>query len=287
MPAQPISLLPSPSMPSRLFLDTDTSIRAYLHEIAEEPLLVAAEERALAQRIEAGDEEARTRFIRANLRLVVDIAARYQGRGLPFLDLIQEGNLGLMRAVQKYDWRRGKFSTYATFWIRQAIMRAIADDSETIRKPVYIQDRLTRLRRAAADFSREYERMPTAEELAVLLDCSLAEVNDLLTLPGTPISLEARVVSDEECDPLAELLEDSDPLPEEQLVRHAEQEEARQLLACLSERERLVVLARSEGQALGKIALLLGGISRERVRQLELRALKKLRSKAKAFKQAS
>src|SRR5579875_1800018 len=194
------------------------SVRLYLREIARAPLLTAQQEVELAKRVEAGDEEAVQILIRSNLRLVVHVAKRYLNRGLPLLDLIQEGNFGLMRAVQKYDWRRGfRFSTYATWWIRQAITRAIADKARTIRLPVHIQDRVRVMNNCWEELSRKLERTPTDAELAAALNITVDDLHRLLNALPEPISLY-RPVGEEGEEELEGFVEDRFALLPEQTV---------------------------------------------------------------------
>ena len=295
MPARPMSRFPDHAEPSRIHLDADESVDAYLAAIGAEPLLSAKEEQALAQLAEAGEKEARQRLIRANLRLVVSIAKRYLGRGLPLLDLIQEGNLGLMRALSPghFDYRRGhKLSTYATWWIRQAITRAIADTSATIRKPVYVYTDLTRLHWAASDCWHEDQRWPDAERLAEKLGWTVEKTRELLAVPGGTISLDLPDESMEGDYTLADALEERNGLlPEEAVEQSAAREEALRWLSCLDARQRLVMELRCgfvDGHAwtLEEIGRELH-VSRERVRQIEAKALEKLRRKVSGWQQAS
>jgi RNA polymerase primary sigma factor len=258
----------------------------YLKDIHDIPLLTADQEVDLAKRIELGDTEALQQFTLSNLRLVVNIAKRYAGRGLPLIDLIQEGNIGLMRAVHKFDWRRGfKFSTYATWWIRQAITRAIADKARTIRLPVNVGEALTRLNAVQQRLTQELGREPTDEETARELGVEPARVGELRRAARLPSSIDQPIHSADSDDEtsVADLLMDrSAPGPEE--VTHErllKQAAARTLTQALTERERLVLQLRyglGDGHVypLEKIGERLG-LTRERVRQIEAQALRKLR----------
>jgi len=260
------------------------AITAYLREIGRVPMLSHAQEIELAQRIEAGDKEAVQQFVLANLRLVVSIAKRYVGRGLSLLDLIQEGNIGLMRAVQRYDWRRGhRFSTHATWWIRQAISRAVADKGRAIRLPVYVNTALNRVRRERQRLVQELGREPTEQELAEALDMEVERLHELEAAPGTPISLELPVGEDEEQELGDVLADESSTSPEEIATTRTMKREVQEVLEdVLTPRERLVLQMRfGLGKAgrtypLEQVGRKLG-ITRERVRQIEAGALAKLR----------
>jgi RNA polymerase primary sigma factor len=264
----------------------DDALATYLREIRPVPLLTAPQEIDLAQRIEAGDEDAMQHFILANLRLVVNIAKKYQGRGFSLLDLIQEGNIGLMRAVQKFDWRRGfRFSTYATWWIRQAITRALAERSRTIRLPILMGQAITKVRDASERLTQRLGRDPTEEEVAEELGVTVNELDEMLRSSAAPVSLETPVGEDE-TDVLGDLLPDENAVaPEERAFERTLKEEANHALEeTLSNRERLVLQLRfglGDGQVypLEKIGEQLG-LTRERVRQIENEALRKLRSAA-------
>src|SRR5579885_644656 len=264
----------------------DDALATYLREIRPVPLLTAQQEIELAQRIEAGDMDAMQHFILANLRLVVNIAKKYQGPGFSLLDLIQEGNIGLMRAVQKFDWRRGfRFSTYATWWIRQAITRALAERSRTIRLPILMGQAITKVRDATERLTQKLGRDPTEEEVAHELGVTVSELDEMLRSSAAPVSLETPVGEDE-TDVLGDLLPDENAVaPEERAFERTLKEEANHALEeTLSHRERLVLQLRfglGDGQVepLEKIGEQLG-LTRERVRQIENEALRKLRSAA-------
>ncbi len=264
----------------------DDALATYLREIRPVPLLTAQQEVDLAKRIEDGDEDAMQHFILANLRLVVNIAKKYQGRGFSLLDLIQEGNIGLMRAVQKFDWRRGyRFSTYATWWIRQAITRALAERSRTIRLPILMGQAITKVRDATERLTQRMGRDPTEEEVATELGVTVTELDEMLRSSAAPVSLETPVGEDE-TDVLGDLLPDENAIaPEERAFERTLKEEANHALEeTLSHRERLVLQLRfglGDGQVypLEKIGEQLG-LTRERVRQIENEALRKLRSAA-------
>jgi RNA polymerase primary sigma factor len=259
------------------------AITAYLREIGRVPMLSHAQEIDLAKRIEAGDKEAVQQFVLANLRLVVSIAKRYVGRGLSLLDLIQEGNIGLMRAVQRYDWRRGhRFSTHATWWIRQAISRAVADKGRAIRLPVYVNTALNRVRRERQRLVQEWGREPSEQELADALSMDVDRLHELEAAPGTPISLELPVGEDEEQELGDVLADEASTSPEEAAtVRTMKQEVQEVLEDVLTSRERLVLqlrfgLGNGHTYPLEQVGRQLG-ITRERVRQIEAGALAKLR----------
>ncbi len=261
----------------------EDGLPAYLREIRRAPLLSAAEEVELAKRVEAGDEEAKQRFIVANLRLVVNIAKKYQGRGFSLLDLIQEGNLGLIRAVEKFDWRRGfRFSTYATWWIRQAVTRALAERSRTIRLPILVGQTLSKVRSTSDRLMQSLGREPTDDELAGELGLTADELDELVRSAASPISLETPVGEDE-TDQLGDLLPDeSAEAPETYALNDALKQETSNLFAeVLTPRQRLVLDLRfgmdgAEIHQLESIGQQLG-LTRERVRQIENEALAALR----------
>jgi RNA polymerase primary sigma factor len=258
-------------------------VRAYLREIGRVPLLTAAEEIALAKRIERNDPAARRQLIEANLRLVVSVAKRYVGRGMLFLDLIQEGNIGLMRAVEKYDWRRGyKFSTYATWWIRQAITRGIADQARTIRVPVHMVETINKLHRIQRQLMQELEREPTPEELAVVMETTPERIVQILKIAQEPVSLETPV-GDEDDGSLGAFIEDDEETrPHQTVLSKLRIDELQDVLSTLSHRERKVLELRygldgSDARTLEEVGRAFG-VTRERVRQIESRALMKLKS---------
>jgi len=259
------------------------AVMTYLREIGRVPMITHEREIELAQRIEMGDNEAMRQFILANLRLVVSIAKRYVGRGLTLLDLIQEGNIGLIRAVQRYDWRRGhRFSTHATWWIRQAISRAVADKGRTIRLPVYVNTALNRIRRERQRLLQELGREPTEEELAEATGLDPIRMVELQGAPGAPVSLELPVGEDEEQE-LGDVLADTESASPEDLAttQTLKDEVQRVLESVLTPRERLVLqlrfgLGNSQAHPLEQVGRELG-ITRERVRQIEAGALAKLR----------
>ncbi len=263
--------------------EVDT-ITAYLREIGRVRMLSHQQEIDLAKRIEAGDKSAMQEFVLANLRLVVSIAKRYVGRGLTLLDLIQEGNIGLMRAVQRYDWRRGhRFSTHATWWIRQAISRAVADKGRAIRLPVYVNTALNRVRRERQRLIQENGREPSEQELADAVGLEVERLHELEAAPGTPISLELPVGEDEEQELGDVLADDASQSPEDAAAMHTMKEEVREVLEdVLTPREQLVLELRfglggsGHTYPLEQVGRQLG-ITRERVRQIEAGALAKLR----------
>jgi RNA polymerase primary sigma factor len=259
------------------------AVMTYLREIGRVPMITHEREIELAKRIEMGDRDAMKQFILANLRLVVSIAKRYVGRGLTLLDLIQEGNIGLIRAVQRYDWRRGhRFSTHATWWIRQAISRAVADKGRTIRLPVYVNTALNRIRRERQRLLQELGREPTEQELADATGLDPLRMIELQSAPGAPVSLELPVGEDEEQE-LGDVLADTESAsPEDIATTQTLKDEVQRVLeSVLTPRERLVLQLRfglGNGQAhpLEQVGRELG-ITRERVRQIEAGALAKLR----------
>jgi len=258
-------------------------VRMYLREIGKVPLLTAAEEVSLAKRIERNDPTARAALIEANLRLVVSVAKRYAGRGMAFLDLIQEGNLGLMRAVEKFDYRRGyKFSTYATWWIRQAITRAIADQARTIRVPVHMVETINRLARVQRQLLQDLGREPTVDELALELEVTPQRVREIQKISQEPVSLETPVGEDDDSE-LGDLIEDDGVAgPAEEVSRTLRREELWDVLGQLSERERKVLELRfglrgEEPRTLEEVGQRFG-VTRERIRQIEAKTLTKLQT---------
>ena len=259
------------------------SLRLYLRAIGRVPLLSAEDEVALAKRIERGDMAAKQHMVEANLRLVVSIAKGYVGRGLTLLDLIQEGSLGLIRAVEKFDYRRGyKFSTYATWWIRQAVTRSLADKARTIRIPVHMVERLNKLIHAERRLVQQLGRDPSAGELAQELECSVPEVREVLRITQQPVSLE-KPVGDEDDSALADFIEDdSAESPFEIASEALRKENVSRVLASLPTREREVIELRygivgGRPRTLEEVGRAFN-ITRERVRQIENRTLKKLQS---------
>jgi RNA polymerase primary sigma factor len=270
------------------------SLRLYLRSIGRVPLLSAAEEVTLAKRIERGDIAAKQHMVEANLRLVVSIAKGYMGRGLTFLDLIQEGSLGLIRAVEKFDYRRGyKFSTYATWWIRQAVTRAIADKARTIRIPVHMAERLNKTIHVERLLIQQLGREPTPAEIAAELECSVAEVREVLRMAQQPISLE-KPVGDDEDTALADFVEDvAAESPFETASESLRKEHVGRVLAILPRREREVLEMRygitgGRSRTLEEVGRAFN-ITRERVRQIENRTLKKLQTlpEAQLLREAS
>jgi RNA polymerase primary sigma factor len=267
------------------------SVQSYLKEIATVSLLSAADEVRLAKLIERGDQRAKDALIEANLRLVVSIAKRHVGRGLTLLDLIQEGNLGLIRAVEKFDWRKGfKFSTYATWWIRQAISRAITDQGRTIRIPVHMADIMNRVSRTTRELSQELGRDPTPAEIGAQLDMKSDKVEEIQRLTRETVSLEAPLGEGEAS--LADFIEDEDtPQPDQIAVDSMVRRDIRRILAGLSERERRILelrfgLTGEDPMTLEQVGKRLG-VTRERIRQMELKTLRRLQSfrLAKALQQ--
>lgn len=264
-------------------------VRLYLKEIGKVPLLSVEEEALLAQKMEAGDEAAKDRLVESNLRLVVSIAKRYTGRGMQFLDLIQEGNLGLMKAVEKFDYRKGyKFSTYATWWIRQAITRAIADQSRTIRIPVHMVENINRLIRTSRQLVQELGREPTMEEIAKKMDMPVERVQEIRKISQDPVSLETPV-GEEEDSHLGDFIQDNQvTVPVEEATFKLLQEQLREALSTLTEREQTVLRMRF-GLDDGKPRTLeeVGRdfhVTRERIRQIEAKALRKLRHPSRSKK---
>jgi RNA polymerase primary sigma factor len=263
----------------------DDAVGVYLREIARLPLLTQDDERRLAQAIEAGDEAARRRMIEANLRLVVSVAKHYTGQGLSLADLIQEGNLGLMRAIEKFDYRKGfKFSTYATWWIRQAVTRAVADRARTIRIPVHRLEAYRRLANAQRDFQQQEGREPTVQETARLLHMSEDSVWDLLRLAQEPTSLDTPMADDSD-DRLGDFVPDEGAVvPLDAVSRSMMQREVDDLLSTLPAREEEVLRLRfglggGEPRTLDEVGRQMG-LTRERIRQIEVRALARLRETA-------
>jgi RNA polymerase primary sigma factor len=276
-----------------VYLDDDVaddSVRLYLREIGKIPLLTAEEELALANKVVAGDKGAKDKMAEANMRLVVSIAKRYVGRGLDLLDLIQEGNTGLLRAVEKFDPDKGfKFSTYATWWIRQAITRAIADQARTIRIPVHMVETINKLLRTQRRLTQELNREPTNEEIAKAMEIEVEKVEHIMKIKQDISSLDASIRDDEEDSVLADFIEDEDTVsPEESATSQLLKEQVKDMLGALTEREQKILKLRF-GLEDGKSHTLeeVGqefSVTRERIRQIEAKALAKLRKHRDAKK---
>jgi RNA polymerase primary sigma factor len=276
-----------------VYLDDDVaddSVRLYLREIGKIPLLSAEEELELAQRVVKGDKGAKDKMAEANMRLVVSIAKRYVGRGLDLLDLIQEGNTGLLRAVEKFDPDKGfKFSTYATWWIRQAITRAIADQARTIRIPVHMVETINKLLRTQRRLTQELNREPTNEEIAKAMEIDVDKVEHIMKIKQDISSLDASIRDDEEDSVLADFIEDEDTVsPEESATGQLLKEQVKDMLSALTEREQKILKLRF-GLEDGKSHTLeeVGqefSVTRERIRQIEAKALAKLRKHRDAKK---
>ena len=270
-------------------VSVEDPVRMYLKEIGKVPLLTADEEISLAKRMENGDENAKKRLAEANLRLVVSIAKRYVGRGMLFLDLIQEGNLGLIKAVEKFDYRKGyKFSTYATWWIRQAITRAIADQARTIRIPVHMVETINKLIRVSRQLLQELGREPQPEEIAKEMNMSVDRVREILKISQEPVSLETPI-GEEEDSHLGDFIQDDNvPVPADAAAFTLLKEQLVEVLGTLTEREQKVLRLRfglDDGRArtleeVGKEF----NVTRERIRQIEAKALRKLRHPSRSRK---
>jgi len=270
-------------------ISIEDPVRMYLKEIGKVPLLSAEEEIELAKRMEEGDEAAKKRLAEANLRLVVSIAKRYVGRGMLFLDLIQEGNLGLIKAVEKFDYRKGyKFSTYATWWIRQAITRAIADQARTIRIPVHMVETINKLIRVSRQLLQELGREPQPEEIAEKMDMSVDRVREILKISQEPVSLETPI-GEEEDSHLGDFIQDDNvPVPADAAAFTLLKEQLVEVLNTLTDREQKVLRLRfglDDGRArtleeVGKEF----NVTRERIRQIEAKALRKLRHPSRSRK---
>ena len=270
-------------------ISIEDPVRMYLKEIGKVPLLSAEEEIDLAQRMEEGDEDAKKRLAEANLRLVVSIAKRYVGRGMLFLDLIQEGNLGLIKAVEKFDYRKGyKFSTYATWWIRQAITRAIADQARTIRIPVHMVETINKLIRVSRQLLQELGREPTPEEIAEEMNMGVERVREILKISQEPVSLETPI-GEEEDSHLGDFIQDDNvPVPAEAAAATLLKEQLDEVLDTLTDREQKVLRLRfgmNDGRArtleeVGKEF----DVTRECIRQIEAKALRKLRHPSRSRK---
>ncbi|NLL77536.1 MAG: RNA polymerase sigma factor RpoD [Clostridiales bacterium] len=270
-------------------ISIEDPVRMYLKEIGKVPLLSAEEEIELAKKMEMGDDEAKKRLAEANLRLVVSIAKRYVGRGMLFLDLIQEGNLGLIKAVEKFDYRKGyKFSTYATWWIRQAITRAIADQARTIRIPVHMVETINKLIRVSRQLLQELGREPSPEEIAEEMNMPVDRVREILKISQEPVSLETPI-GEEEDSHLGDFIQDDNvPVPADAAAFTLLKEQLVEVLGTLTEREQKVLRLRfglDDGRArtleeVGKEF----NVTRERIRQIEAKALRKLRHPSRSRK---
>ncbi|MFA5034579.1 MAG: RNA polymerase sigma factor RpoD [Candidatus Margulisiibacteriota bacterium] len=267
----------------------DDTVRMYLREIGKFPLLTSEEEVVLAKRLKAGDIRAKHKLVNSNLRLVVSIAKKYTGRGMLFLDLVQEGNLGLIRAVEKFDYRKGyKFSTYATWWIRQAITRAIADQARTIRIPVHMIETINRLRKTTRILLQQLGHKPTEKEIAQRCRMSVDKVREILRISQVPLSLEAPI-GDEESSRLGDFVEDiTIQAPDDIVLQGLLRDDLEEVMNTLSERERTVLKLRfglDDGhprtlEEVGKVF----NVTRERIRQIEAKALRKLKHPTRARK---
>ncbi|MFN2926889.1 RNA polymerase sigma factor RpoD [Lachnospiraceae bacterium YH-ros2228] len=270
-------------------ISIEDPVRMYLKEIGKVPLLTADEEIELAKRMELGDESAKQRLAEANLRLVVSIAKRYVGRGMLFLDLIQEGNLGLIKAVEKFDYRKGyKFSTYATWWIRQAITRAIADQARTIRIPVHMVETINKQVRVARQLLQELGREPTPEEIAEKMDISVDRVREILKISQEPVSLETPI-GEEEDSHLGDFIQDDNaPVPADAATFTLLKEQLQEVLGTLTDREQKVLILRfgledGRSRTLEEVGKEFN-VTRERIRQIEAKALRKLRHPSRSRK---
>ncbi len=264
-------------------------VRMYLREIGKVPLLTFAQEIDLAKKIEKSDKAAKKKLIESNLRLVVSIAKKYVGRGMSLLDLIQEGNQGLIRAVEKYDWRKGyKFSTYATWWIRQAITRAIADQARTIRIPVHMVETINRFIRISRRLMQEMGREPTPEEIAEAMEVDVSKIREIVKISQEPTSLEAPV-GDEEDSHLGDFIQDTtQPTPYDAATRQLLKEHMEEVLSTLSDREKKVLILRfglddGRPRTLEEVGREFA-VTRERIRQIEAKALRKLRHPSRSKK---
>ncbi|KKR03075.1 MAG: RNA polymerase sigma factor [Microgenomates group bacterium GW2011_GWC1_39_12] len=263
-------------------------VRMYLKEIGRIPLLKFEDEIYLAKRYEKGDKKAKRKLTESNLRLVVSIAKKYIGRGMSLLDLIQEGNQGLIRAVEKYDWRKGyKFSTYATWWIRQAITRAIADQARTIRIPVHMVETINRFARISRRLMQDLGREPFPEEIAKAMEVDVVKVREIMKVSQEPTSLETPV-GDEEDSHLGDFISDPGPTPYDQTSKQLLKEHMEEVLTTLSDREKKVLILRfgledGKPRTLEEVGALFG-VTRERIRQIEAKALRKLRHPSRSKK---
>ncbi len=270
-------------------ISIEDPVRMYLKEIGKVPLLSAEEEIELAKKMELGDAEAKKRLAEANLRLVVSIAKRYVGRGMLFLDLIQEGNLGLIKAVEKFDYRKGyKFSTYATWWIRQAITRAIADQARTIRIPVHMVETINKLIRVSRQLLQELGREPSPEEIAEEMNMPVDRVREILKISQEPVSLETPI-GEEEDSHLGDFIQDENvPVPADAAAYTLLREQLQEVLETLTDREQKVLKLRfgledGRGRTLEEVGKEFN-VTRERIRQIEAKALRKLRHPSRSKK---
>jgi len=264
------------------------SLQLFLKDIGKVELLTAAQEVELAKRIERGDHAAKQHMVEANLRLVVSIAKRHRNQGLPFLDLIQEGTIGLVRAAEKFDYRKGfKFSTYATWWIRQAVARALADKARTIRMPVHVVEKLNRIARAERTLRAELGREPNDAEIAEEVELTVDEVDQIRRSAQTPVSLEKPVGDEDESEFGHFITDETQPLPDEAAETNMRREALRRILGTLSVRERRVLELRygldgKQPRTLDEVGRAFN-VTRERIRQIENQSLKKLRALADAY----
>ena len=270
-------------------INIDDPVRMYLREIGKIPLLSFDEELELAKRVINGDEEAKQKLAESNLRLVVSIAKKYVGRGMLFLDLIQEGNMGLIKAVEKFDYTKGyKFSTYATWWIRQAITRAIADQAKTIRVPVHMVETINKLKRAQRQLTLELNREPTEEEIAAKMNIPVDKIREIIKIDVDPISLEKPTREDEDSCVADFIKDESNMSPEEYAINSKLKDEIAEVLLTLTEREEQVLRLRfglEDGtcRTLEEVGNMFG-VTRERIRQIEAKALRKLRHPSRSKK---
>lgn len=270
-------------------IGVDDTVRMYLREIGRHPLLTGEEEVVLAKKVKVGDRAAKHKIVNSNLRLVVSIAKKYTGRGMLFLDLVQEGNLGLIRAVEKFDYRKGyKFSTYATWWIRQAITRAIADQARTIRIPVHMVETINRLRKVSRQLLQQLGRKPTEAEIGKRSRISIEKVREILKISQVPLSLEMPV-GDEESSRLGDFVEDVGVVGPDEVVMHGLlREDLEEVMSSLSDRERTVLKMRfglddGHPRTLEEVGREFH-VTRERIRQIEAKALRKLKHPTRAKK---
>jgi RNA polymerase primary sigma factor len=270
-------------------IGVDDTVRMYLREIGKFPLLTSEEEIVLAKRIKAGDMRAKHKLVNSNLRLVVSIAKKYTGRGMLFLDLVQEGNLGLIRAVEKFDYRKGyKFSTYATWWIRQAITRAIADQARTIRIPVHMVETINRLRKTSRILLQKLGRKPTEKEIAKKARMSVDKVREIIKVSQVPLSLEMPI-GDEESSRLGDFVEDAGAQAPDKVVMHGLlRDDLENVMSTLTEREKMVLKLRfgiedGHPRTLEEVGRVFN-VTRERIRQIEAKALRKLKHPTRAKK---